>query len=277
MPPRIVIFGPYKSGTTALFHAIRRALPPGTRELFEAARYDPEPADAARPVLAKVILACPGSPETIAYEGFLEFERRIVLARDPRDWLVSGALFLPQQLETVWRNAERIGEVVAWLRAKEAAPSSLPLTALLRNLIAWSGGDWDAFSAWMARQHAWLIEFECRMGAHCLIRYEDFVAGRTADLAAYLGLPVDPCVQVPPEHGHVIRAVQPNLWRNWLTAEDIAWLRPLVDGYRAHYGYDADWTPAARPAIDTAHASAYAVRTMNRRRAAAGLTEAGAP
>ena len=58
----IAIFGPYKSGTTALFSIVRNSLPDGTRTLFEPEEYVREAEDSERIVLAKVILAVPEGP-----------------------------------------------------------------------------------------------------------------------------------------------------------------------------------------------------------------------
>ena len=93
-PPRIAIFGQYKTGTTGLYYKIKNSLPASVRTLFEPQRFTTHPDDATRPILAKVILGVSGAPNPIDYDSFLHFDRKVYLIRDPRDWTVSGLLFM---------------------------------------------------------------------------------------------------------------------------------------------------------------------------------------
>src|SRR5690606_15023024 len=85
---KIVIAGQGKSGTAALFHKIRAAVPDSTRLLFEPRAYEPEPDDGH--VLAKVLIDPPGY---VDFSTFEPFDKKILIVRDPRDNLISRLLY----------------------------------------------------------------------------------------------------------------------------------------------------------------------------------------
>lgn len=132
---RIAIFGQYKSGTTALWYAIKNALPETTRTLYEPHQYVPQRRDRKRPVLAKVILGTPENGHNVDYRSFLEFEKRIYLIRDPRDWLVSGTLFLIQQEPAVYANDTQLARILSLLKDKESDPHSIALMTIIEEVL----------------------------------------------------------------------------------------------------------------------------------------------
>lgn len=72
-PKKIVIFGQYKTGTTATFYKLLNSLPSNTKTLFESEEYVEEDEDKLISVLAKVILA---KPESVKYNTFKNFEKK---------------------------------------------------------------------------------------------------------------------------------------------------------------------------------------------------------
>jgi hypothetical protein len=267
-PPRgIAILGMYKSGTTALFYRIKNSLAGDVRTLFEPDRYEPEPADLHRWVLAKVILGAPEPGHDVRYETFRGFGKQLLLVRDPRDWLVSGTLFLIQQDAHLYGDDDKLRRVLDALEQKERDPASLSLTRLLEQIVsADPGRSLSRTLEWMARQFRWVIEFDAGLRDHHRIAYEDLVGGRLRALEDYLGFALPGAAEVAPEHDHVPRTKSSGDWKNWFLDEDVARFRPLFDEYLRRYGYDLDWRPSAHPVILPEHGSAYVARVVRKRR-----------
>jgi hypothetical protein len=266
-PARIVIFGQYKTGTTALFTLIRDALPGDTRTLFEPLAYRWEEGDSERWVLAKTILKYPGHPEPVDYASFLEFERRIYLVRDPRDWLVSSTLFLTQQKESIYGDEKATAFVLDYLTRKESDPESMPLRVLLEYILnAPPATGLDHFAKRTQGLQTWCIQFEARLENRFSLRYEDLVDGRLDRLSGYLGLPLKGDPRVDRAYDHVPRTRAYGDWKNWLLEEDADFFRPYFNAYIEYYGYTPDWTPDVKRIIRPEFASDYVARVMERKR-----------
>jgi len=272
-PPRIAIFGPYKTGTTGLYSKFLHSLPPGAavRTLFEPAAYVAEPDDAGRVLLAKVILRMPEGRDDVDYASFSPFGRRIRLVRDPRDWLVSGTVFLAQQNRAVYADEARLARFLGLLAAKEADPPAVSLVRLLREIV--SGGETELPRTlhWMGRQFDWLIDHDPALGDLHEVRYEDFVAGRLQAVEAYVGFPLSGSAAPDPAYDHVPRTLAAGNWRHWFTDADVSVFRPVFARYMRHHGYADDWTLAATPLIRPEHATGYVRRVVAKKRAAEGL------
>jgi len=270
-PGKIVIFGQYKTGTTGLFTKIRNSLPKAElepRTLFEPLEYQPEARDESRWVLAKTILKFPGHPEPVDYDSFLGFDRRIYLSRDPRDWLVSSALFLCQEKASVFSKQESTDWVLDYLRKKETQPHRYPLKELLDYIFALPPSIAPELAGETARgEQAFCMEFEERIRDNYLrLRYEDFVDGHLESLSDYLEFDLEGDANVDRHYAHVPRTCTHSDWKNWLTPEDEAFFRPYFNAYIREYGYEIDWQPNEQPRIDAAHGSRYVERVIQMKR-----------
>ncbi len=265
-PARIVIFGQYKTGTTALFYRIRGALPRETVTLYEATKYEASWRDFGKPVLAKVILTPHQGDERIEYSNFLAFPHRVLITRDPRDRIVSGALFLAQQSPSIYRVPENVDRVVGLLERKERDPASLSLAAILAEILHLAGEtSIEELVQELRAEHQWVFDFERQLEGHCLLRYEDFVDGVTHSLERYLGFPLPADAPVEELQDHVVRTCAYGDWKNWFLPEDIARFRPVTSSYLTHFGYEDDWAPAEAPRILPEHSSGYVRRTVAKR------------
>jgi hypothetical protein len=263
---KVAIFGAYKSGTTGLFYKIRNSLPAGARLLFEPAAYVPEPGEGY--VVAKVMIGC---PPPSAYETFLGFDRKIYLVRDPRDWLISGLLFVAQQESAIYNDAGKLAHLISLFRQKENDPRSLTVCELLEAQFMASRGESLADArAWLVRQYDWLLAFDTKIGEHLRVKYEDFVDDRLAALATYLGTRLHGKAIVDEPHDHVPRSMRHGDWRNWFTERDVEFFRPLFSSYMRHFGYAEDWRLAAHPVILPEHSTGYIERTVRKRKGQSG-------
>lgn len=267
-PCHIVIFGPYKSGTTGVFYKIRNSLPGVVRTLFEETVFVPEKGDTKRWVLAKTILGAGSETGEANYGGFLTFEKKIYLCRDPRDLVISGILFMIQQEPSLYENDRKLLRILDILREKETDPQSISMWRIFEAIVDESEHhSFEQVTEWLRVQYEWLVAFEKKLDGYCLLKYEDFVDEELETLESYLGFPLKGEALVDPVHDHVPRTRTYNNWIHWFTEEDISFFRPIFVGYIKRYGYSRDWRLSENQSISPEHCSRYILRTVNKKRA----------
>lgn len=267
-PPRILLLGYAKSGTTALYSQIKKALGQATAGVFEPQDFAPVAAhlqDGA-PLLAKVLIP--------AGMGFLDrllevFQKTVLLVRDPRDVLVSALLY-GGGYEILWqRSAGEIAEALAWLERKQASPRSVPLLELFRHFR--ENFSEPAFFEEIRQLSGLFVELAGQPGFF-VCRYEDFVQQRVEGLEAYLGLALRGHATVEADFQRVVRTRGSGSWRDWFTERDVAVFGPLLEEYLARFGYDPrDWALAPSPHIEPRHAAEYVKKLIAERRQREGL------
>ncbi len=263
---KIVIFGQYKTGTTAFFYKIRNSIPSNTRTLFEAQEYVPEKEDAYRWILAKVILGIPDGSAPIKYDTFMGFGKKIYIVRDPRDWLISGILFSVQQIPSLYEDA-KLAQIMRLLKQKEKDPRSQSVIRLLEQILqAVPDQSLESMRKWLSRHHQWLFDFEDQLHDYYIVKYEDFVDGNIKALEHYLDIPLRDEVVIDEVHDHVIRTKNYGNWKNWFLEEDISFFKPLFEEYIYRYGYSNEWCLNHRQTILPEHCTEYIDRTVRKRK-----------
>jgi len=257
---RVVIVGMGKSGTTALLYAVRAAMPAQTTLLFEPRAFV---AVEAADVAAKVLLH-PKHPMPHAF--YRQFDRVVLLVRDPRDILISRALYRIFGAASLLTDQAKLDAYLALLAAKEADPravSMLAINALFEQLTG-SATHSDGTRLRMLED---AMAFHDAFPDCLLFKYEAMVEGRYDALAAYLALPIAAAPpDVPPELQRVVRSRRAGNWRDWFCPEDVAHYRPLLAPYMQRYGYDDDWSLAPAPAILPEECTGYVLRLVRERR-----------
>lgn len=279
---KVVIFGLAKSGTTALFYKIMNSLPPGAVCLFEPRSFDPRVLKTGRlkrlltgkrppDVLAKVLPFQPTAPADA--ESFSSFEKQILVARDPRDRLVSRLLYGVYHSK-FYHQDKMVCAFLRVLKQKEADPRSVPVRELLKA-VAELNGERFSFEGWAAdyARHSVRAPLDFHDGHPNLFvcKYEDMIERRLGALEDYLGLKLSGDAAVPAELGRVTRTKGHGNWRHWFTADDAEDLRPVLRPYLDRYYEGADWELSPRPSIPAEFGSGYVERIINDRRAATNL------
>jgi len=266
-PQKIVIFGQYKSGTTALLFKIRNSLPKNTRMLLEPQAYIPKRNDSKIFVLAKVIAGISDGKEIADYKSFMHFDKKIYLVRDPRDWIVSGILFILQQETAIYNNDNNVRKIIKILEKKEEDPKSISVVKLLEHIISLiPGQSIEEVRRWMIDQYCWLFEFERRLDNYCTIKYEDFVDDKLTEVERYLGIELAGAAEVDDQNRHVVRTKSYGDWRNWYTEKDIDFFRPIFRKYMDNFGYEDDWKLNEEQVIKPEFCSEYVEKTIIMRR-----------
>lgn len=256
---RILIAGLPKTGTTALYFAVASALP-FARSCFEppdlAAALEP----GRRPYLVKHLLRI-DRPDPVT--GLLDsFDRRVLLVRDPRDRMISSQLYHLYHAAFV-EDPERRRSLLALIEAKERDPAGLSFGGFCRRVKALGGADFFTGLHVAARRFdAFLRQWG---GQFHQLRYEDFVAGRLKPLRRHLGLPLRNAAAPEQPARRVLRTGLAGDWRNWLTAADVAELRPALQPFLERLGYGDDWRLNEPERLDPAHGSDYVRRLLAER------------
>jgi hypothetical protein len=259
---RVIIVGLGKSGTTALLYAVRSAMPAGTQVLFEPHAYV---AVNASHVAAKVLLH-PKFPMTHAF--YRQFDRIVLLVRDPRDLLISKALYRIYGARALHADASKLNQYLELLRAKEADPRSVSLTRI--NLLFQSlVGPTLHSDEGLARMLSDAIAFHQAFPACAVFTYEAMVNGQFDLVASHLSLPAKAMKPDVPEAYHrVVRSRRAGNWRDWFCAEDVEHYRPLLAAYMERYGYPDEWELSREPVIRPEECSEYVLRLIRERRGA---------
>ncbi len=263
----VVVVGAAKSGTSALFSAIRSS---GHWLAIYETNHQGQvhflTTHSAPRRVTKVLLS------RVVERGLdlTGFDHRVHIVRDPRDMLVSWMLFRPL-LGGSARNPEFLSEFCGALRRKEADPRSVPLAEL--EDVYRRHGVGRPFAERFERAFADEDTVCERYPDLHRIRYEDFLAGEVADLARQIGVPVRTEVSVGQHIAHNERAKTAGGWRHWFTPPDVDTYRPLFEAQLRRHDYELDWTLEAAPRIDPETGSRYVEKNLERPR----LVGAGRP
>jgi hypothetical protein len=248
-PHRILVTGNPKTGTTALYHSIRYALPSNSLCLFEPENKNIQPPKAVNsPILIKSFV-----PVSSMYD---DFEKKILIVRDPRDHLISTMLYMPYNFVMNEKPRDELaidqplGELVKLLKKKEKDPGSVSLRKLLE--ILGMGERKKPFER--------LIRYYLDRPELFVFRYEDYVDGHFEKINKYLGLDLKIAETVPEKR--VMRSKTYGNWKDWMTASDVEYYRKAFREYMEMFGYPDDWSLSPVQHIDPALSSQYVERLI---------------
>jgi hypothetical protein len=166
-------------------------------------------------------------------------DRSVAVVRDPRDALISALMYSVFELVAAGAGREQVGAWVEIIREKEASPEKHSLIDVMANLnrifnvsysVDWFFANFVNYSAWIADNKEYFH----------VLKYEDFVAGNTAALSAYLGTELSISREVDPELRRVARTKRSGDWRRMMLPEDVAYWRGRFGGALERHGYH-DW------------------------------------
>jgi len=249
---RILVAGQSKTGTSALWSAIKQSLPPGYFNEFENPNYR----GSDRRILLKLIVG------TCDFSGTMDFDKRILIVRDPRDSLVSRLMYAVYDMGRVYQNPQRTAKWLATVERKADDPRSISVRRMMGTLESLAGDLEYLLRALVVYR---MVENWQAQDWH-VAHYEPFVAGDYAALEDYLGFPLDGWTgKVWHSVKRVERRKEPGAWRHWFTPDDVAHFRPLFRGYMARWGYEDDWALADEPHIERQHTVDYVKRILRER------------
>lgn len=188
------------------------------------------------------------------------YDRKIWMARDPRDAAVSRMLYR-------WHKGfdGRKKQYKAHLDLvfkKEKDPHSVAFSEICR--YAGHNG-WprtvDQVVEKERRRYHQLVEFVNDLASDWFVfTFEDMVAGKFDALNSYLGFEVQADAEVPSISGRakVIRKKTTGDWRHWFTEKDVELFKSAYIQYMKFIGYNCDdWSLCPNPVIEPDYSSVY--------------------
>ena len=230
-----LIAGLAKSGTTMLFSRIQSALSGSDTACY----FEPDTEDAiadildnaaAQNTLTKVLIGRVKSTTA----GIAEFDRNVMIYRDPRDQFVSMLLYLFYDFQL---SGDQAGydKCYAALERKLNDPEAVSCIDLWNTVSATVGrAPFNVFDNLHREQRAYFEAF-----APCRARYEQLLDNDWQELENYLGLTLSgDDTRVPDDLKRVTRSKGYGDWRLWLTESDIQTTNEQWDENLAWLNYE---------------------------------------
>lgn len=264
---KILILGLGKSGTTALLYKLAAGLP-GCRA-FSGGKPGKYIGAYDNAVYKHTYEERKGKDFDL-YRNHLkkeQYDRKIWIARDPRDAAVSRMLYRWNRGCAGRRRQFR--EHLELVKKKELNPSAV----LFQEICRYTGydnwpGEVQTVMDEERNRYKQMSDFVSGLDSDWFFfTYEDMVNRNFSLLNAYLGFEVKEDAEVSDStgNGKVVRKKASGDWRHWFTEEDIKLFKPAYLPYMELMGYDCDdWEPSSRPVIESEYSSAYMQRLTER-------------
>ncbi|MCS5596634.1 MAG: sulfotransferase domain-containing protein [Pseudomonadota bacterium] len=273
----ILIIGTAKSGTTAVYKSVKDAMGEKLTSYFEPSESNFKAAlrSRAKQILVKITLIDRSQYKNL-YEDIHQFDKKIMVIRDPRDILISNLLYTVRWMRFS-KDPVRLQTFITALKEKETNPRSHSLLALYQlrdRLESEVMQSWESPRSWHDEYNDYAIAVRMiqKTPELYILRYEDYVDGELDALSDYLGLSItgDADVSTLKEQHSIKKSVR-NIarsktygnWKNWFTAEDVDAFRPLFQPLMDQAGYSDDWALSPNPTIDAEKSSAYVTRIVS--------------
>jgi hypothetical protein len=257
---KILILGRGKSGTTALLFKMAAGLP--NCHAFSGGHPGKYSGDFENAVYKHTYSERKGKTFEVYNKHISEenYDRKIWMARDPRDIAVSRMLFRWHKgPKGGWKQYRTHLELV---QKKELDPKSVPFHVLCRYI---GFGNWPITTEEVVEderlRYQRMSDYVKSLGDDWfLFKYEDMIQGNFDDLNNYLGFAIINDAEVPKSTGKakVARKKAFGDWRNWFIEEDAEVFKPAYLTYMEVIGYDSeDWVVSTQPTIEPQYSSIY--------------------
>jgi hypothetical protein len=257
---KILILGTGKTGTTVMVYKVAGGLP--NCRAFSGGHPGKYIGDYENAVYKHTYEERKGKSFEV-FKDHLEkehYDRKIWMARDPRDAAVSRMLY---RWHGGFKGQKKQYEAhLDLVLKKEKDPQSVAFYEICR----YSGHDgWPRTGEEVVEEERFryeqMLKFVAELGNDWFFfTFEDMVANKVEDLNQYLGFEIQSNAEVPSSSGKakVIRKKTSGDWRHWFTAEDSELFKPALTPYMDFIGYDMnDWAPESNPVIEPEYASLY--------------------
>ena len=257
---KILILGTGKTGTTAMVYKVAGGLP--NCHAFSGGRPGKHIGDYENAVYKHTYEERKGKSFDVFKEHLSKehYDRKIWMARDPRDAAVSRMLY--RWHKGYSGNKKQFEAHLDLVLQKEKDPRSIAFFEICRYT---GHGDWPrtAEQVFEEEQHRYdqMLKFVNILDKDWFFfTFEDMVNNKVTALNNYLGFDIQNEAEVPSSSGKakVIRKKASGDWRQWFTEEDIAFFEPAYTPYMEFNGYDcSDWSLDPDPLIDPQFSSVY--------------------
>ena len=257
---KILILGTGKTGTTVMVYKVSGGLP--NCHAFSGGRPGKYVGEYKNAVYKHTYDERKGKGFELYREHLQNehYDRKIWMARDPRDAAVSRMLYR-------WHRGydgckQQFEDHLELVLKKEKDPLSIPFSEICRY-TGYYGSPRTVEEVIEEERNRYqkMAEFVKGLGSDwILFTFEDMVAKKFDALNDYLGFEVEADANVPSASGKakVIRKKGTGDWRQWFTEEDMELFKPAYLPYMELIGYDCDdWQSDPNPVIEPEFSSVY--------------------
>ena len=267
---KVFILGVGKSGTTALCYKVADGLP--NCQAFSGGHPGKYLGNYENAVYKHTYEEHKGKGFDVYKEHLAQesYDKKIWIARDPRDSAVSRMLY--RWHKGYQGRKKQFDAHLKLVLKKEKDPRSVPFYEICRyaGSETWPVSKQAIFEEERNRCEQ-MTEFLRELDdSWYVFHFEDMVNGKYDGLNAYLGFTVGKDTEVPESTGKakVIRKKAYGDWRHWFTEADVELYKPAYLPYLEAAGYDVnDWKLAEEPVIEPEYSSQYMVNLPKRRKA----------
>ncbi|MEM9903652.1 MAG: hypothetical protein AAF921_01315 [Cyanobacteria bacterium P01_D01_bin.44] len=249
---RTLIAGLPKTGTTALLYLIESSLE-NVEISFEPRSFQVLLSQRFGDFLTKIVYT---HQEDCNLQRFLSefsaFDKRIWIARDPRDQIISA--FLYSWYKPHGMPEDRFRLALDFVCRKEAG-ENISLSSIMKTVY----GKYGYFHNPSYYPEQVTPFFRNEKNGFYLYRYRDLIDQKYEALGEYLSCNISGQYQVPKEFKRIARTKSYGNWRAWFEEEDIDCFRPIFSEYMNLTGIPDDWELSAEP-INPALNSEYMLR-----------------
>jgi hypothetical protein len=257
---KVFILGTGKSGTTAMVYKVAGGLP--NCQAFSGGKPGKYTADYENAVYKHTYEERKGKSFSL-YKEHLEkedYDRKIWMARDPRDVAVSRMLYRWHK-GCVGRKKQFNAHLELVLK-KENDPKSVSFSEIYSHTShnGWPIAKSDLFEEERVRYQE-MFDFVSGLDSDWyLFTYEDMATKKFDRLNSYLGFELAGDAEIPRDIGKpkVVRKKATGDWRHWFAQEDVELFKPAYTPYMELIGYDInDWALSPEPVIEPEYSSRY--------------------
>jgi hypothetical protein len=257
---KILILGTGKTGTTVMVYKVSGGLP--NCHAFSGGHPGKYVGDYENAVYKHTYEERKGKSFELFKDHMAKehYDRKIWMARDPRDAAVSRMLY--RWHKGIRGQKEQYKAHLDLVLKKEADPHSMPFYEICRY-TGHNGWPRSVEQVIEEEQHRYeqMVKFVDELASDWFrFTFEDMVAGKFEELNNYLGFEVKADATVPSASGKakVIRKKSSGDWRHWFTMEDVDIFKPAFAAYMELIGYNTDdWYPTQNPVIESEFSSVY--------------------
>ena len=266
---KILILGTGKSGTTALVYKLAGGLP--NCKAFSGGRPGKYIGDYENAVYKHTYEESKGKSFELFRDHLKKehYDRKVWIARDPRDVAVSRMLYRWQKGPKGQKEQYRAH--LQLVLDKEKDPGAVSFAEICRYVgyNEWPRAIEEAIEEERERYRNMSDFVNSLTDDWFLFTYGDMIAKNYQALDTYLGFNVHDAAEVPASTGKakVVRKKATGDWRHWFTAEDIELYKPAYLPYMEVIGYDCDdWSLNADPVIEPQFSSMYMQQLAQRKK-----------
>lgn len=246
----VLVMGKAKTGTTVISKTIQKSLPgeveyhlePQKTEFFASAKLLQRDCSHVIKIIYEHWEQRPNLRNAIVCgETGVVFEKVVFIVRDLRDELISRLLYWarPHSRNSILKD-QQIEQWITLLKAKEIKPKDISLLDLFQEFGKIFQVNHESMINNMIHLSASYQDFIGKITRpYVLVRYEDFLSGKTKGLEEYLGLELSEDRGVG-KFEYTRRSSSFNNWKQFYTQADIEYLRPRMEPVLEQQGY-TDW------------------------------------